>query len=106
MSRKTNGLRPKWNDEDVDTMIDIVIKKDYYKRKLTLFTKTKNQSNGKVYARIKKELQERTAKRNSQLMSTIPMKPKLKKCISDCKNASMTIKTATGIERFQDNQGY
>lgn len=54
MSRRTNGLQPKWNDEDVDNMIDMVVNKDYYKRKLTLFTNTKNQSDGEVYARIKK----------------------------------------------------
>ena len=28
------------------------------------------------------------------------------KCISECKNAAMTIKTGTGIKRFQDSQGY
>ena len=87
-------------------MVDIVVNSDYYKRKL-IFTNTKNQSNGKSYERIKKELQERAAKRNSKFMFSISqMRTKFKKCVSDCKNAAMTIKTATGIKRFQDNQGY
>ena len=34
------------------------------------------------------------------------MRTKFKKCISECKNAAMTIKTGAGIKRFQDSQGY
>ena len=41
----------------MDDMVDIVVNNDYYKRKL-IFTNTKNQRNGEIYERIKKELQE------------------------------------------------
>ena len=79
---------------------------DYYKRKL-IFTNTRNQRNGEIYERIKKELQERAVKGKSKFMFSISqMRTKFKKGVSDCKNAAMTIKTATGIKRFQDNQGY
>ena len=29
-----------------------------------------------------------------------------KRCMSECKNASLTMKTASGIKRFQENKGY
>ena len=105
-SKRKTGRRPKWKDDDVDDMIDIVVNNDYYKTKL-VFTNNKNQRNGEIYERIKKELKERAAERNSQfVLSIIQMRTKFKKCVSDCKNAAMTIKTATGIKRFQENQGY
>lgn len=57
--------------------------------------------------RIRKELQERAAKRNLQLVLSIgQIRTKFKKCVRDWKNAAMTIKTETEIKRFQDNQGY
>jgi len=31
---------------------------------------------------------------------------KFKKCISECKKAALTIKTATGVKRFQDDKDY
>lgn len=40
------------------------------------------------------------------MFSISQMRTKSKKCNSECKNAAMTIKTATGIKRFQDSQGY
>jgi len=82
----------------MNDMVDIVVNSDYYKRKL-IFTNTKNQRNGEIYARIRKETLERAAKRNSQFMMSISqMRTKFKKCVSDCKSAAMTIKTATGIK--------
>ena len=86
----------------MDDMVDIIVTSDYYKRKL-IFTNTK----GEIYGQIRLEIQERAAKRNSKFMFSISqMRTKFKKCISECKNAAMTIKTATGIKRFQDSQGY
>ncbi|XP_046854719.1 uncharacterized protein LOC124447762 [Xenia sp. Carnegie-2017] len=34
------------------------------------------------------------------------MRNKFKKCIGECKHAAMTIKTASGIKRFQEGKGY
>ena len=78
-SKRKSGRRPKWNIDDVDHMVDIIVNSDYYKRKL-IFTNTKNQRNGEIYGQIQLEIQE--------------------------KAAAMTIKTGTGIKRFQDSQGY
>ena len=105
-SKRKSGCRPKWNNDDVDDMVDIIVNSDYYKRKLIL-TNTKNQRNGDIYGQILLEIQERVAKRNSKFMFSISqMRTKLKKCISKCKNAAMKMKTATGIKRFQDSQGH
>ena len=105
-SKRKSGRRPKWNIDDVDDMVDIIVNSDYYKRKL-IFTNTKNQRNGEIYEQIQLEIQERAAKRNSKFMFSISqMRKKFKKCISECKNAAMTIKTGTGIKRFQDSHGY
>ena len=41
-SKRKSGRRPKWNNDDVDDMVDIIVNSDYYKRKL-IFTNTKNQ---------------------------------------------------------------
>lgn len=54
--------------------------------------------------RIRKELQERAAKRNLQLVLSIgQIRTKFKNCVRGWKNAAMTIKTETEIKRFQDN---
>ena len=94
--RKT-GCQPKWNDDDVDDMADLVIKENWYSQtpKIKVIVK---------FMRIRKELQERAAKRNLQLvLSTGQVRTKFKKCVRDWKNAAMTIKTETEIKRFQDN---
>jgi len=33
------------------------------------------------------------------------LRTKFKKCVSDSKKAALTIQTATGIKRFQENRG-
>ena len=77
-SKRKSGRRPKWNNDDVDDMVDIV-NSDYYKRKLIL-TNTKNQRNGDIYGQIQLEIQERVAKRNSKFMFSISqMRTKIQK---------------------------
>ena len=100
-AKRKTGCQPKWNDDDVDDMADLVVNNDYYKRKL-IFTNTKNQI--VKFMRIRKELQERAAKRNLQLVLSIgQIRTKFKNCVRGWKNAAMTIKTETEIKRFQDN---
>jgi hypothetical protein len=54
-----------------------------------------------------KKLKERANERGEQITFTIQqIRTKFKRCVSDCKQAAMTIKTATGIQRFQDEKGY
>ena len=91
---------------EVDDLVDVIISKEYYKKNL-IFTNTKNQKNGQIYANIAKELQERVAARGqSFLFVAKQLRTKFKNLISICKNAALTVKTGTGIKRFQDDKGY
>ena len=49
--RKT-GRWPKWNNDDVDDIIDIVVNNNYNKK--LIFTNIKNQCNWEIYVKIKK----------------------------------------------------
>ena len=67
----------------------------------------KCQQNGEIYGRISKELKQRCASRDESFCFTIDqLRSKFKKCISDCKRAALTIKTGTGIKRFQEQKRY
>ncbi|XP_067049665.1 uncharacterized protein [Acropora muricata] len=90
----------------VDDLVDIIITNDYYQRKL-IFVNTKNQQNGKVYEKVLKELKSRAeGKGNSVPFTVAQVRTKFKKCVSECKKAALTIKTATGVKRFQDDKNY
>jgi len=68
---------------------------------------TKNQQNGKVYEKVLNELKSRAeGKRSSVPFTVAQVRGKIKKCISECKKAALTIKTATGVKRFQDDKNY
>ena len=103
---KKKGRKSMWKPEEVDDLVDVIISKEYYKKNL-IFTNTHNQKNGQIYANIAKELQERAAARGqSFLFVAKQLRTKLKNLISICKNAALTVKTGTGIKRFQDDKGY
>ena len=62
---------------------------------------------GAMYEKILTELRNRREKRGE----TISFQPnqlhtKFKKCVGECKKADLTILTATGIKRFQEEKGY
>ena len=103
---KKKGQKSMWKPEEVDDLVDVIISKEYYKKNL-IFTNTKNQKNGQIYANIAKELQERAAARGqSFLFVAKQLRTKFKNLISICKNAALTVKTGTGLKRFQDDKGY
>ena len=63
---------------------------------------TKNQKNGEIYKAILQELKHRASKRGENVNFTVDqLRTKFKRCISLCKKAALTIKTSTGIKRFQ-----
>ncbi|CAH3171143.1 unnamed protein product [Porites lobata] len=104
--RAKRGPRGLWKQDLVDDLVDIIITNDYYQRKL-IFVNTKNQQNGKVYEKVLKELKSRAGgKGNSVPFTVAQVRTKFKKCISECKKAALTIKTATGVKRFQDDKNY
>ena len=107
--RKTNkkpGRKPRWCPKSLDDLIDIIVNSTNYKTKL-IFTNTKNQKNGPIYVNILEELEARASARGDKLSFTVnQLRPKFKKRISCCKQAALTVKTATGIKRFQEDRGY
>ena len=103
--KKKSGRKSAWRPEDVDDFIDIVVSNSCYKRKL-IFTNTKCQRNGEIYEDILTELKKRTSARGKELKFSVKqLRTKFKKSVSDCKQAALTIRTATGIKRFQEDRG-
>ena len=104
--KKKAGRNAIWSDSTLDDFVDIITSSECYKKKL-VFTNSKNQKNGIIYDTILIELKKRCEQRNETINFTIPqMRNKFKKCVSECKHVAMTIKTATGIKRFQEGKGY
>ena len=54
------------------------------------------------------ELRGRASKKGNDLPPfTVPqLRSKFKKCISECKKVALTVKTATGVKRFQEKKVY
>ena len=51
---------------------------------------------------MRNELKSRVESKGSSVPFTVAqVRTKFKKCISECKNAALTIKTATGVKRFK-----
>ena len=68
---------------------------------------TKTQRNGEIYENILKELNKRCEKRGDKVPFTVQqLRSKFKKCVGICKQAALTIKSAGGIKRFQDDKGF
>ena len=105
-SCKRPGRKPRWCSKSLDDFIDIVVNSNEFKTKL-IFTNTKNQRNGPIYVKIVEELKERASARGDKFTMTVnQIRTKFKKCISQCKQAALTQKTATGIKRYQEDRGF
>ena len=84
----------------LDDLVDIIVSNERYKRKL-IFTNCPTTSNAVVYQEIVKEMQRRCSQRGCTFDLTLAQtRNKLKKMMSTCKTALMTVKTASGIKRF------
>ena len=102
--KKKPGRKTNWSAVVVNDLIDIVVNNDASKRKL-IFVKTKNPKNGEIYKAILQELKQRASTRGENVNFTADqLRTKFKRCISLCKKAALTIKTSTGIKRFQDEK--
>lgn len=90
----------------LDDFIDILVSSNSYKTKL-IFTNSKNQKNGQIYGKILEQLKARASSRGDVIMCTVPqLRRKCKKCVSFCKQATLTRRTATGIKWFQEDHGF
>ena len=104
--KKKPGRKAKWCSQALDDLIDIIVSNSSYKKKL-IFTNTKNQRNGELYGEILKEVKARASARGEDFhFSVNQLRSKFKKCVCLCKKAALTQKTATGIKRFQEDQGF
>ena len=105
-NNKKPGRKPRWCSKSVDDPIDVIVNSTNYITKL-IFTNTKNQKNGPIYVKILEELEARALARGKKFSFAVnQLRTKFKKCISCCKQAALTVKTATGIRRFQEDRGY
>ena len=103
--KKKPGRKAKWCPQALDDLIDIIVSNSSYKKKL-IFTNTKNQRNGELYGEILKEVKGRASARGEHFYFSVnQLRSKFKKCVSLCKQAALTQKSATGIKRFQEDQG-
>ena len=104
--KKKAGRKSYWKEEELTDMVDIICNSDYYKRKI-IFTNSKNSKNNDVYSKLVKDMQERFEARGCEVLFTVEqVRNKLKKLISECKKVALTVKTATGIDRFQEKKNY
>ena len=104
-SSKKGGRKTRWS-QSLSDLVDIIISSEYYKKKL-IFTNTKNQKNGEIYAQILVTPKEPASERGEEVPFTyIQLRTKFKKAIAECKKAALTIKTATGIKRFIEEKSY
>ena len=105
-TKRKAGRKTRWRSEAIDDLVDIVVSNEYFQKRL-IFTNTKNQQNGIIYPKILTELKVRCSARGEDINFTVSqLRTKFKKCVSDCKVAALTIKTATGIKRFQEDKGF
>ena len=86
-------------------MVDVIYSNDNFARKL-IFTNSKNSRNNKVYVQVQKEVETRYTGSSSFPYSTGQMRTKFKCCVAECKKLALTIKTATGVKRIQEDHGY
>ena len=98
------GRKSSWPQEIVDDMVNIICSDDHLMKRL-IFENTKNSRNAMLCAKIIKEIKKVCADWDQEYpYSLIQTRTKFKNCISMCKAAAMTIKTASGIKRFQDDK--
>ena len=86
--------------------MDIILENEKYKTKL-LLTNTKNVKNGVYYDQVITELKKRFEERDEEFTYNVPQtESKFKRCVRICRKAALTIKTASGIKRFQEEKEF
>ena len=104
--KKGHGRKAQWTESLLNDMVDIIVSNDYLKNKL-IFTNSKNQKNSEVYQKVLNELKKRTEARGEDFPFTVKqLRTKFKKVVGECKKAALVMRTASGIKRFQDENGY
>ena len=100
------GRKCLWSEIAVTDLVDIILENEKYKTKL-LLTNTKNVKNGVYYDQVITELKKRFEERDEEFTYNVPQtRSKFKRCVSICRKAALTIKTASGIKRFQEEKEF
>ena len=101
-----SGPKAMWSTELLNDLVDIVVNNESYKRKL-IFTNMPKASNAEVYRNIVKDMNSRCQERGKTFtLSVCQTRNKFKKLMSIGKSALLTMKTASGIKRFQDDKQF
>lgn len=102
--KKCKGRKSTWPEQHVNDMINVICSNDNLARKL-IFQNTKNTRNGDLFKSVVKDTQKACQERGENFEFDLKQaRTKFKSCVSLCKTAAMTVKTATGIQRFQDDK--
>ena len=102
--RKKVGRRSQWSEDVVTDLIDVILNDEKFKKSL-IFTNTKNVKNSEIY---KKVIEIMKCERNHENFEfdVKQTRDKFKRCMRLCRQASLKIKTDSGIKRFQESKGY
>ena len=103
-TKEKPGRKAIWSEDWTNDLVDIICSNDVHQKKL-IFTNVKTVKNGEYYEKIIQELKWRCGERNEQFIYDVGhTREKFKRCIATCKEAMLTMKTASGIKRFQDEK--
>ena len=104
--KKKAGRKCQWSETTVTDLVEVILENDKYKTKL-LLTNTKNTKNGVYYGQVIAELSKKLQERGEEFnFDTQQTRSKFKRCVSLCRKAALTIKTASGIKRFQEEKEF
>eukprot|EP00794_Sanderia_malayensis_P002866 gene2866-3314_t len=97
----------RWTEDIITDMVDLIANTTSLKKYL-IFENSKNTSNGKHYETLVEGLNKRIAthKPPGPAVHATQARTKFKKLVSECRNVSLTIKTASGIDCHKVEKGY
>ena len=103
--RKT-GRKSQWPTDIVNDLVDIILEDDKLKEKL-LMTNVKNVKNSEYYKLVIEELKQRCEQRGTEFgYDVVQTRQKFKRCVTSSREAALKIKTASGIQRFQEDKEF
>ena len=95
-----------WWDNVITDMVDIICSSECLRTNL-IFRNTSWARNTAIYTDVVKQLKERLASLGENFpLNVTQTRNKFKKCVAECKTAALTIKTATGMKRFQEEKNF
>ena len=101
------GRKPRWPEEYVNEIVQIICENEYYRRRL-IFTNSKASKNLEIYAKIVNQAKAYFSKSGGYLekfdFTPVQTRTKFKACVGICKKASMKRKCGSGITNFMDQQ--